>query len=172
MAESTRFESSSSKFKWTETMVSKLIKAIREYKTKMEYKNLDFSADKVKLYEALRVEMAKEYSDFFGPMEISPLPEDCEDETEKVDKNVYLEQERKKVKKGYSRVMEKVKDIRQRFSKAITSGRRSGSGKIVLEFYDELVKIWGGSPATEPLPFGVQSSNSSETSDTAGTFKK
>ena len=34
---------------------------------------------------------------------------------------------------------------------AVTTGRRSGSGKIVLDFYDELVKIWGGSPATEAI---------------------
>eukprot|EP00794_Sanderia_malayensis_P020754 gene20754-22780_t len=39
--------------------------------------------------------------------------------------------------------------------KAVTSGQRSGSGKIVLEFYDQLVQLWGGSPATEPLPSGV-----------------
>ena len=26
-----------------------------------------------------------------------------------------------------------------------------------MEFYDVMVKIWGGSPATEPLQFGVQS---------------
>ena len=32
---------------------------------------------------------------------------------------------------------------------------KSGSGKIVLEFYDELVKIWGGSPATEPFSCGT-----------------
>jgi hypothetical protein len=48
-----------------------------------------------------------------------------------------------------------LKDIRQNFSIAITSGRRSGSGKVVLELYDELVQIWGGSPATEPLSCGT-----------------
>ncbi|CAB4014619.1 Hypothetical predicted protein, partial [Paramuricea clavata] len=35
------------------------------------------------------------------------------------------------------------------------NGRRSGCGKIVFEFYDELVVIWGGSAATKPLEFGV-----------------
>ena len=30
-----------------------------------------------------------------------------------------------------------------------------GSGKIVMEFYEELVNLWGGSPATKSLTFGV-----------------
>ena len=49
------------------------------------------------------------------------------------------------IKKGYSHLKEKF------------SGRRSGSGKIVLEFYDDLVKLWGGSPATESLTCGISS---------------
>ena len=48
-----------------------------------------------------------------------------------------------------------MKDIRQNFAKAVTSGTRSVSGKIVFEFYDELVRIWGGYPSTEPLAFGT-----------------
>lgn len=59
------------------------------------------------------------------------------------------------IKKGYTRIQEKLKEIRQNFSKAVTAGSRSGSGKIVLEFYDQLVKIWGGSAATKPLSFGI-----------------
>ena len=34
-------------------------------------------------------------------------------------------------------------------------GTRSGSGKMVTEFYDLMIQIWGGSPASEPLPFGI-----------------
>ena len=37
----------------------------------------------------------------------------------------------------------------------MTLGTRSGSGKLVLEFYDLMVQIWGGAPATEPVSFGV-----------------
>ena len=53
--------------------------------------------------------------------------------------------------------MEKVKEIRQSFSKAVhvVSGSRSGSGKIVYEFYDKLITFWGGSAGTEPLSYGV-----------------
>lgn len=38
----------------------------------------------------------------------------------------------------------------------MTSGCRSGSKKLVMQFYGIMVKIWDGAPATEPLPFGVQ----------------
>ena len=54
--------------------------------------------------------------------------------------------------------MEKIKELRQKFSHAVTTGSRSGPGKLVMEFYDVMVKIWRGSPSTEPLSFGVQSS--------------
>ena len=66
------------------------------------------------------------------------------------------------IKKGYSTVMEKIKELRQKFSNAVTSGTRSGPGRLVLEFYDVMVQIWGGSPSTEPLPLGVESSERSE----------
>ena len=41
------------------------------------------------------------------------------------------------------------------------SGSRSGSGKIVFEYYDNLVLIWGGSANSKPLPFGISSSEKS-----------
>ena len=51
--------------------------------------------------------------------------------------------------------MKKVKEIRQNFWKAVVSGSRSSSGKIVYEFYDKLITLWGGSAGTEPLSYGV-----------------
>ena len=69
-----------------------------------------------------------------------------------------LQREREGVKKGYNRVLEKIKDIRQRFSTAVTTGSRSGSGKIILEYYDKLVLVWGGSAAVEPLNYRIDSS--------------
>jgi hypothetical protein len=65
--------------------------------------------------------------------------------------------QRELISKGYNRIVEKVKEIWQSFSKAVVAGSRSGCGKIVFEFYDKLVKIWGGSANTEPLSFGVSS---------------
>ena len=54
------------------------------------------------------------------------------------------------------------KDICKKFSKAVTSGTRYGSGKIVFEFYDDLVNIYGGNAATAPLPFGVCTNNEND----------
>ena len=34
---------------------------------------------------------------------------------------------------------------------------QSGRGQSVDKFYEELISIWGGSPATETLGFGVSS---------------
>ena len=69
------------------------------------------------------------------------------------------------VKTGYKRVMEKVKELRQKFSHAVTAGSRSGSGKLVLEIYDDLVNIWGGLASTEPLQYGRESSSILSTAD-------
>ncbi len=63
------------------------------------------------------------------------------------------------ISKGRNRIIEKVKDVRQSFSKAVTCGTRSGSGKIVCEHYDKLVNLWGGSANTTPLSFGVRSAD-------------
>ena len=43
----------------------------------------------------------------------------------------------------------------QKLSEAFTTGRRSSSGQITIDYYNELVKIWGGSPASEPLSYGT-----------------
>ena len=57
-------------------------------------------------------------------------------------------EEKKLAKVGYDRIKQKVKDIRQDYCKAITEGRRSGSGHLVCENWDTLKTLWGGSPAT------------------------
>ena len=70
------------------------------------------------------------------------------------------------IKKGYNRIKEKIRAIRKSYNKAVTNGTRSCSGKVVQEYYDQLAKIWKGSPSTEQLGFGI-SSNSSENSEAA-----
>ena len=61
------------------------------------------------------------------------------------------------INKGKNRVHEKVKDIRQNYSKAVVNGTRSDSGRKVYGHYDKLVSIWGGSANAKPLPYGVRS---------------
>ena len=155
------------RFRWDkEDKVHNLIKCLASYKAVCMYEGKDFNADKPKLYECLREEMAQIYQDepnYFGPVNITANPF-CFKSKDAMNENELLEEKRisqqKKIDKalirrGYTRVQEKLKEIRQKFSEAVTSGRRSGSGKVILEFYDQLVQIWGGSPATEPLSAGI-----------------
>ena len=149
------------KFKWTIEMVNDLLHTLGEFKANMEYRIMDFSADKTKQYETVRKVMGRKYSsgnvDLFGPEETTAISKDVEESQRKelVEK---VKSEKALIKKGYFRVMEKIKELRQKFGNAVTMGTRSGSGKLVMEFYDVMVKIWGGLPSTEPLSFGVESS--------------
>ena len=76
-----------------------------------------------------------------------------------------MKNELKKIDIGYKRVQNKIKDLRQGYSKAVLVGRRSGSGKLVCEFYDELTLIWAGAPNTHPLTMGISSSQISTPDD-------
>ena len=133
------------------------------YKSSMEYKSLDFDADKPAQYKHPRKEVAKLNTDedevLFGPfrevLPIENIDELSNEERAEVKKKQACEREL--ISKGYNRIVEEVKEIRQSFSKAVVAGSRSGCGKIVFEFYDKLVKIWGGSANTEALTFGVSS---------------
>ena len=76
-----------------------------------------------------------------------------------------MKNELKKIDIGYKRIQNKIKDLRQGYSKAVLVGRRSGSGQLVCEFYDELTLIWAGAPNTQPLPMGISSSQISTPDD-------
>ena len=142
-------------------MAESIIDSLKEYKSLCEFNASDFNADKVKLYEKVRQTMARKYAseNYFGPVEKTvaekPVKEMSKEEC-KAYKAVH-DEEAEMIRKGYNRMKEKVKNIRQDYSKAVVTGTRSGSGKIVIEHYDDLATIWGGSPSTEPPAFGVDS---------------
>ena len=56
------------KFKWTIEMVDDLLHALGEFKANMEYRSVDFNADKTKQYEAVRKAMARKNS--FGDVDL------------------------------------------------------------------------------------------------------
>lgn len=155
------------RFRWDKAgKVENLIRCLANYKSQMEFQNSDFEADRVKQYESVRVALANIYTTdttLFGPPSVISSPlfsvnDEYLEEEMKHQKQKLLKQrqeEKNQIKKGYQRVQEKLKEIRQNFSTAVTTGRRSGSGKIILDFYDELVQIWGGSPSTQPLSCGT-----------------
>ena len=138
-------------------MICNLITCLLDYKVRCEYSNIDFDADKPVQYNAIRDEMAKLYADdedLFG----SPSPNSLTDDASKEEKQL-LKQQKKDISRGYQRILEKIKDLRQGFSKAILKGTRSGSGKIVYEHFDRLKQLWGGCPNTKPLSCGVDTSS-------------
>jgi hypothetical protein len=155
------------RFRWDkDNKIENLIRCLANFKSQMEFQNSVFDADRVKQYEALRVGLANIYANdatLFGPPSAisSPLFSKSDEilgPEERQEKHRLLKQrdaEKNLIKKGYHRVQEKIKEMRQNFSVAVTTGRRSGSGKVILEFYDELVQIWGCSPATQPLSCGI-----------------
>eukprot|EP00112_Aurelia_sp_Birch-Aquarium-sp1_P019756 Seg495.11 transcript_id=Seg495.11/GoldUCD/mRNA.D3Y31 product="hypothetical protein" protein_id=Seg495.11/GoldUCD/D3Y31 len=158
-------KSKKKQFRWNTDMVDTLITCLHNYKSQMEYKNVDFDGDRPMQYTWLREEMAKHFQEeerlgqeMFGPLCVSssdmPIAEMGKEE--KAQHMKVVKRDNENIRKGYGRVKEKVKEIRQSFSQAVTTGSRSGSGKIVFEHYDRLVSLWGGSAATEPLPFGVE----------------
>ena len=144
-------------FRFVDEMVENLISCLLEYKVKCEYGNIDFNADKISQYKCIRVEMAKLYNEnddieLFGPPFPTILPEHPNDEEKGL-----LKEEKKIINRGYQRILEKIKDLRQGFSKAIINGTRSGSGKVIYEHFDKLKQIWGACPNTQPLPTGIDS---------------
>eukprot|EP00112_Aurelia_sp_Birch-Aquarium-sp1_P010557 Seg225.5 transcript_id=Seg225.5/GoldUCD/mRNA.D3Y31 product="hypothetical protein" protein_id=Seg225.5/GoldUCD/D3Y31 len=154
--------------RWNCEKVSNLLICLQDYKTKLAYQGLDFDADRPLQYRMLRKEMAKIYESedplLFGPIEICTSDVSM-DKLSKEGKEAFHAKKRKVndvISWGHARIQENVKEIRQSFSKAVTAGTRSGSGKILDEFYDDLFMIWGGSPSSEPLSFGVGSSSFSE----------
>lgn len=105
-------------------------------------------------------------------------PESCHDpgkELKDMDSEEYesyrkrLEEEKQKIKLGYQRIKEKVKNVRQDYRSAVKKGTRSGSGKVVQDNYDLLSDIWGGSPSTTSMPFSIDGEYD-ETPGSSGTF--
>ena len=93
----------------------------------------------------------------FGPVNVTDFNENTKSNADQ-NKNIETiwNEEKELIIRGRNIIIEKVKEIHQNFSKAVTTGTSSGSGKIVYEFFDELVTVWGGSANTKSLQFGVQ----------------
>ena len=87
-----------------------------------EFNGSDFYGDNVQLYNDVRKSISQVYSDF-GPVEVTkPLKSIKEMKKEYV--SVYKkgeQEEQNLIKEGYGRVKEKLKNIRQDFSKAVTT---------------------------------------------------
>ena len=145
------------KFAWSPEVAEVLLKYVKEFKTQCEYKAIDFEADLASLYTEVRRCMAIDFPEGFGPESVSEPGKDIKDmdASEYKEYRKELEAQKAKIRSGYQRIKEKIKSVRQDYRNAVNKGTRSGSGKIVQDNYDPLTDIWGGSPSTTSLSFGI-----------------
>ena len=112
----------------------------------MTFKNSNFDADKAAQYSAVRETVAAIYCEdetLFGPIEALNQPENVRQLSQEDQVTVKKEIKIQKglIMKEKSRIQQKLKEIKQSFSKAVVSGSRSRSGKLVFEHYKKLVSI-------------------------------
>ena len=116
-----------------------LIECVKDFKSSCEFNSVD--SDKVRLYEEVRKAMASHYEEKdFGPKIVRAPPKSVKDMTEdeyKEHKSM-LDKDKGMIRVGYNRIKEKLKCIRQDYSKAVVAGTRNGSGKIVIQYFDDL----------------------------------
>ena len=149
-------------------MVYQLTECLAAYKSNMKYQSKAFDADRPVQYKKNRREMAK-LCDVFGPVYLPYRDKNEITQEEQKPWQIYFKEENEKIRKDHVRIQEKIKDIRHNFSRAVVAGTWSGSGKIVFEHYDKLVKIWGGSVSTEPLSFRVDVDSFSEEQESSSS---
>ena len=125
-----------------------MIRCLANYKVKIEFSKRpkDFNAGKVQQYEEFRKGITRIYQHQPSYFESESLNSDVSSDELKIQKDL--------IKKGYQRVHEKIKELRENF-KNILAGRRSGGAKISDRYYEDLLRIWVGSPCAEALPFSA-----------------
>ena len=72
------------------------------------------------------------------------------------------------IKKGYQRVHEKIKELRQNFQN-ILAGKRSSRVKIGDWYYEDLLWIWGGLHCVHALSFSASSSDINVSTQTSAS---
>ena len=156
-----RNESQNSKLKrwtWTDGMVEALLHNISSYKSTKEYEGIDFESDLIQLYGDIRKMMAEMYpQEDFGPADVPVQSTDAMTKSEVLIYKRNIEKMEKLKKDGYTRIKNKIKELRRGYKKAIDSGTRSGSGRFIQENFDVLKEIWGGCPAVTSLPGSLSS---------------
>ena len=136
---------------WNDEKITSLIGCLYEYKVSKDFEGKDIEADLVKFYEDIRQLMARMYPpEDFGLEEIDELPTDADDQ-EKLRLQKIIAEQKKQIKAGYGRIKSRIKIIRQNFKRAVVAGTRSGSGKIIIQNWDELVMIWGSCPSVKRI---------------------
>ena len=66
------------------------------------------------------------------------------------------------------RITAKLKSIQTGFKKAADAGKKSGSDRVVLTFYNLCANLWGGLSAATSLPFRVDTSGLNDDNESEG----
>ena len=61
----------------------------------------------------------------------------------------------------------KLKNVRLKYRRAVDSGRRSGHGRVVFLYMELCEQIWSGSPATDKINTGIETTDLSQESSTS-----
>ncbi|XP_065068707.1 uncharacterized protein LOC135694007 [Rhopilema esculentum] len=146
-AEKTEAKIKATRWLWNDEMTKFLIVCLHDYKKRKELEGIDIQSDLVKMYEDVRQMMAALYPpENFGPVKVSSITQGLNSEEHHKQFNI-IQEERKSIKLGYGRIREKVKKIRRNFRTAIREGTRSESGRVILQNWEYLMKIWGECPS-------------------------
>ena len=128
----TKKKTANKRWTWTDENVKHLISAIVEFKTLCDFNNVDFSSDLITMYNEVRKNLAKEFPEDFGVPSETKASKAIQEMT-KEEYKLYksrLDKEQNLIRKGKERVKEKIKSIRQDFSKAVN--RQLAVGKLYM----------------------------------------
>ena len=128
-------------FQWTNDEAELLLTVTHDYKVKKVAEGIDWESVKSKYADILEL-MRNELPS--SAEEGSTLLKDYPHSKEKVTKLI---------------LTTKLKAVRRKFRQAVDSGRRSGHGRVVMLYYEHCERIWGGSPATEQIDAGLESTD-------------
>ena len=118
---------------WSDDETLLLLNVTNEYKNAMAAEGIDYDTVKSK------------YKEIFNRF-IAQIPE-------KSDKFPHLKEEF-----TLAVVKSKLKNVRAKYQKSVQAKRKSGFGRVVLLYFDECERIWGGSSSTTSIDNGIETS--------------
>lgn len=133
-------KSKSEYFSWTDDEVELLLKVTIDYKTAKTIENVDWESCQTKYQDIL----AKFLERYPSPEEATELGKDYPHSKEEITK---------------TNLTSKIKTVRTKYRKAVDSGRRSGNGRVVLLYFELCEEIWGGSPASNAIASGIETTD-------------
>ena len=136
---------------WTQDLLRSLVSCMEKYKTLCNYECRDFDGDLIDQYRQIPNMSASQYDmTNFGPVTAIQQTEDITNEDWQ-NYNTEVKSDNVLIRRGHTRVRNKIWSLRHYFWDSITQSTRSGSRKIIDKHFEALQGVWGGSPAVIKL---------------------